>query len=375
MRHTNIKIYCFIAVILMAAVQGFAQTDTCIPVQINPYPGLGTDGLTGQRYVSNGVVYNNFSGDASSISAASTGVLPLIAINEEEYADLEVGSHLAPAAGAEIYLSRMPTGKRTGVFQKANFNTLWTPKNGSKGVGFTQFDVSASFAVPFFTVDSPLIFTPTFQMWMLETKNKDDWKDWEKLYSTGISVRWLKTLVKNKFMLDIGASPTYSGTFHGKMSKAMRYPAHLAGIWSCNPRLKIVFGVAYLDRNDDLDWIPMAGLIWIPNDDLNVELILPRARIAQRIRWFGNAAGDESSDWLYAGFEFGGGSWSRESEGTTFELNYRDFRALLGVERRCDVGITLALETGYMFARKFEFVGYGKYEPDDTVFLRLRVSF
>ncbi|GHT30727.1 hypothetical protein FACS1894214_1150 [Planctomycetales bacterium] len=387
MRHIIIKIYSYftpviLAVILAAVSQvqpcsAQSAANACIPLQVNPYPGLGTDGLTGQRYVSNGMIYGNYAQNnpAYNFDGVTTGVLPVTPLNGEELEELEIGSHLPPAEGAEIYLSRMPTGKRTGMFQKVNFNTLWTPKSGSRGVGFTQFDVSASFAVPFFTADSPLIFTPTFQTWLLDPKDKNTFNGWKNLYSTGIDFRWLKPLIKDKLILDLGVTPLYSGTFHGKATKAMRYPAHIVGIWSFNPRLKIVFGVAYLDRDDDFNWIPMAGLIWTPHEDLNVELVMPRARISQRVRWFGNAAGDESSDWLYAGFEFGGGVWSREYSGTTVGLDYRDFRALLGIERRCASGITLAFETGYMFARKFEFNNFGKYEPEDTVFLRFRTSF
>lgn len=342
----------------------------------NPFPGLGTNGLTGESCVQPGSHYYDVPDSAYGMDSQYRGISAK-SVGLSEF-DPYVGesSLTSRGEGGELYLMKVPAGKRSGIFQKLNFNALWVPSSGgNKGLGVTQLDLSAVFAVPFPTADSPLIVTPTFQTWFFDP-NRDHYATKKTLYTTGADFRWVRPIVKNKLTLDLGVSVLYSGDFHAKGSKAMRYPAHLATIWHCNPRLKVILGVAYLDRNDDYNWLPMAGLIWTPNDDLSVELVLPRLRVAQRVRWFGSAAGKDKSDWLYTAFEFGGGSWGHKFDGTAGHLDYRDMRALIGFERRSVSGITIGFEVGYMFDRTYEFdrTGY-KVSPSDSVFLRLRTSF
>ena len=319
----------------------------------NPYPGLGN--------VSPGSV-NVFSSNPSLITL---------------YADergIENTSELSPIMkSTELYLSRFPNNKRTGMFQKVNFNTLWSPAgSGSKGLGMTELDLSVMFALPLPTPDSPLLLTPKFSATFFDYKQGGN----DTLYTTGLGMRWIRPLVKNKLTADLGVGVHYSGDFYAKGSDTIRVPVHVAGIWNFNPRTKIILGVAYLDRHDNFNWFPMAGLIWTPNDDLSVELVAPRLRVAQRIRWFGSAAGDEQSDWLYTAFEFGGGSWGMEfAPSYSGNVDYRDLRLLLGYERRTRCGLTLGLEIGYMFERHLEFDGTYKERPADSVFLRLRSSF
>lgn len=351
-------------------------------LQFNPYPGQGVDGITGESCVSPGTYYtgtpSGYSGYTSSGSAADPSFgygsnIPLTMLNPADYDEEYLGSPLSPQHdGGEVYLSTFP-GRRSGVFQKINANALWVPKSGGqKALGLTQFDIAASFAIPMLKPESPLIITPSFSAWFFDPKQGKS----QKFYTTGATFRWIKPIVRNKLTLDLGVSAFYSGDFHISGKKAMRYPVHATAIWECNPRLKFILGVAYLDREDDYNWMPMAGLIWTPHDDLSVELVAPRIRVAQRIRWFGSAAGDVPSDWLYAAFEFGGGSWGFEYEGVKGHLDYRDFRALIGYERRTAFGLTFGVEVGYMFERKVEFDRLGlKTNPADSVFLRLRTSF
>jgi len=326
----------------------------------NPYPGLG-----------------NVSPGSVNASSAVPSAITLYASD----AGVRDNSDLSPTLeSTELYLSRFPTNKRTGFFQKVNFNTLWAPASGSRGLGITELDLSAMFALPLPTPDSPLLLTPKFTSTFFDFKQGGGDETFT-FYTTGLDLRWIRPIAKNKLTADLGFGVFYSGDFHVRGSNAVRFPAHIAGIWNFNPRTKIVFGVVYLDRKDSYNWFPMAGLIWTPNDDVSVELIVPRMRIAQRIRWFGSAAGDEQSDWLYTAFEFGGGSWGYEFiSSNNGNVDYRDLRLLLGYERRTRFGLTLGLEVGYMFERHMEFrwdgYGYGYHErPTDSVFLRLRSSF
>jgi hypothetical protein len=326
----------------------------------SPYPGIGN--------VSPG------SADGTTTGTVIQQTTTLYGLPEEE----TTPSELSPTGkGTELYLSRIPNNKRQGFFQKVNFNTLWVPAaGGSKGLGMTELDLAATFALPLPKPESPLIITPSFRSTFFDPKN-EYFAPKETFYNTGVDLRWIKPLSPNKFTLDLGFGIFYSGDFKVKTGDAIRFPAHVAGIWNCNPRLKVIFGVVYLDRKDDYNILPMAGLIWTPQEDISVELMVPRLRIAERVRWFGSAAGDDTSDWIYAAFEIAGGSWGYQPvSNMNGDLDYHDFRLLMGYERRTSCGFTLGLELGYMFGRTLEFdrVGY-KVHPTDGIFLRLRTSY
>jgi len=312
----------------------------------NPYPGLG-----------------NVCPSSASPYSYPPPAATLYAENDITYMELSPTER-----STELYLSRVPSNKRTGMFQKANFNTLWVPTNGSRGLGMTELDLSAMFALPAPTRDSPLLLTPKFTTTFLDQEN---WN--ETFYTTGLSVRWIRPLIKDKLTADIGVSVYYSGDFKVRTSEALRFPVHLAAAWQFNPRTKFVVGAVYSDRRDQYNVFPMAGLIWTPNEDVSVELLVPRMRVAQRVRWFGSLAGDDQSDWLYGAFEFGSGSWGYEVINDRVE--YSDLRLLMGYERRTRFGLTLGLEVGYMFYRKLAFEHEGHMHPTDSVFLRVRSSF
>jgi hypothetical protein len=371
-----VSIILILVLVLTLDCCGVAASDTVwIPKDSfsSPYPGLGFDAVTGESYVIPGGTTNT--GLPSALPARTLLSEP----SDDEIFRSTFTS--TPKTTGELYLSRIPNGKRSGVFQKANFNALWAPNSGGrKGLGLTQLDISAMFALPLPTPDSPLVITPSFQSTFFDPKISN-YATNKTLYKTGLDFRWIRPIVKNKWTLDLGVGTYYSGDFRVKGSKALRFPAHIASVWDCNPRLKVILGVVYLDQkgDDDYNWLPMVGLIWTPHEDNSIELVIPRIRFAERVRWFGSAAGDETSDWIYAAFEFGGGSWGYEYQGyqnVSGNINYRDLKLLLGYERRCASGVTLGFEIGYMFERKYEFDHFGySTHPADCVFLRIRTSF
>ncbi len=314
----------------------------------NPYPGIGT------------------------VPSGGSTEIPTTTLYPEHSDEATFGLPSPTQRTSEIFFSNGQTPRRDGLFQKVNFNVLWAPKgSGDSAVGLTVLDLSAAFALPFPSKESPLMLTPLFQTWFFDSSSTNG-----TFYTTGLDIRWFAPIIKNKFTLDLGAAPLYSGDFKAK-KESFRIPARLAGIWTCNPRTKFVLGVLYQDRSDSYNWMPMGGVIWTPNEDINFELTYPKLRISQRIKWWGSVAGDSVSDWLYGGFEFNGGSWGYrvESKEIDIRFDYRDYRLLFGYERRCLSGLTIAIELGWMFDRKISYNGYGSYHPDDAFFLQLKTAF
>ncbi len=335
-----------------------------------PYPGLGTSG--GMDCVRPSGSFNSVTGLPQ---ALDTTAFDGDAYHVEDGENANDSLFSTPRSG-DLYLSRVTNGRRTGAFQKLNATALWVPESGGRnGLGMTQLDLAATFALPLPTPKSPFIITPSYEATFFQPKTSGTVPS-KTFHTTGADFRWMLSVIEDKFTVDLGVSVLYSGDFKVKGSEAMRYPAHLAGIWNVNPRLKVIVGVVHLDRNDDYNWLPMAGLVWTPHDDVSVELVAPRLRIARRVRWFGSAAGDDKSDWLYGAFELAGGSWGHEMLDVPGNIDYRDLRAVLGYERRCASGVTIGLEVGYMFERRVEFDRlHYRFNPEDNVFVRLRTSF
>jgi hypothetical protein len=301
--------------------------------------------------------------------------MPEIMIDAEKYIDLTEGIQLIPSKEiGDLYLSNIGQNeRRKSIFQKLNGSILGIPNSGKKGLGLLQTDISIITAFPLPTEKSPLIITPSFSHKRFSRKSADSLD----LYNTGVDFRWLFPVIDRKLSFDIATSVLYSGNFEGSTSKAIRYPSHIAAIWNFNPRLKLIIGIAYLDRSDDYNLLPIGGLIWTPNPDINVELLFPIMRITRRLTYFDQWDTNSNKNftrWIYGAFEIGGSSWNYERNGKNNEINYHDFRFAIGYEHRCNSGTTLGIETGCVIGREIEIKPSPTYKPDTAFFIRLRIS-
>ena len=125
-----------------------------------------------------------------------------------------------------------------------------------------------------------------------------------------------------------------------------------------------------------MNFLPLGGLVWRPQDDIKLELVAPRPRIGRRVYWFG-AYGEAVQDWLYVAGEFGGGTWAfQRSSGVDDVVNYRDYRVIVGWERKALWGLDARLEIGYVFWRTIEYAStVPDLEPDDTLMLRAGLTY
>lgn len=278
--------------------------------------------------------------------------------------------------------SKLPGGIREGMFQKFFVSATWLPGSGKKSFGFTQLDLSTSFAFPLFKEDSRFLVTPTFSAWFTEWERESESFS-KNLFSASCEFRLIRPLTSH-YTLEVAANPGWWSDFKSGSSDGFRIPAHAGLIWNYNPRTKLLLGCAYLDRAD-YDWLPFGGLIWEPDNELEMrfELLFPNPKIAKRIRWWGSAVGNEKSDWLYIGGELAGSNWTFQTHDrfTNSEidstLSYRDYRAFLGFERKSSGGINFALELGGVFNRKFRSTHTLNQDVslDSDFFLRLKAMY
>jgi hypothetical protein len=262
---------------------------------------------------------------------------------------------------------QLPPGVRNGVFQKAIFDATWLAPSGGDGLEIGQLHTEGIFALPCPTRDSPLVISPGFDVQSLRTEANIDLP--QRLYTAYTQFRWLSQ-VTPQWGLDFAVTPGVYSDFNQQSNNAFRLTGHGAAAWTWTDKAKIVLGAAYLDM-PDTNVIPIGGLMWTPNDDWKFDLIFPHPRISRRINW-NDQSNEKTQDWVYIAGEFANDAWAfRRIDGSNDQVMLRDYRLVLGVERKVLDGLTSRFEVGYVFGRRVRYVSdTPDFYPADTVMLR-----
>lgn len=260
-----------------------------------------------------------------------------------------------------------PSDVRPGVFQKLIFEATWLAPGGWRGLGESDLKLETILALPCPTRDSPLVITPGFAVRYLDGPAGVDLPP--RLYEAYVQFRWLSRL-RPGWGIDLAVAPGVFSDFEASSDDALRITGHGALAWEFTERIKLVAGVGYFDRLD-VDLLPIGGIIFAPREDLKLELIFPQPRLLRRVYCLG-AYGQYVQDWLYLAAEFGGGAWAiLRSDRTLDVVDLRDYRLILGLERRVIHGMDARLEVGYVFGREIQYKGpTPDFEPTDTLMLR-----
>jgi hypothetical protein len=274
--------------------------------------------------------------------------------------------------------SDLPTPKekpagRNGLFQLATLRTTWlAPGNGSDGLGVYDAEAWVVFGLPCPTPKSPLLISPGFGVHGFDGPTQPDVP--AEVYDSYVEFRWLPQLTE-RFSLDLKATPGWYSDFHQNSGKAMKTTGYIAGIYAVSERLKLVCGLSYLDRSD-VNFLPIGGVIWTPDDDTKLDLLVPKPCLARRV-FRGDGVDAALEYWVYLAGELGGGEWAvRRADGANDMLTYRDYRVTLGVERRVLGGMKASAEVGYIFSRNLEYASDTPFDrPSDTLVLRSSLSY
>jgi len=273
-----------------------------------------------------------------------------------------------PPAGVEV-----PADMRPGPFQKLVFANTYLPKWGANGFGINELDLKAYFALPCPEVTSPLLIIPGFAVQYLDGPRGVDLAP--RIYAAYTEFRWMSQ-VRPRLGLELSITPGVFSDFEQDAGKAFRLPGHAAAAWTWTDTTKIVFGAAYLDR-PDIEVIPIGGVIWEPYDDAEYEMVFPHPKLSHRVYWFGQY-GEDVQDWLYLAAEFASESWTlSHADGSIDEAVLRDYRLILGMERKVIGGLDARIELAYAFGREIRFYRSNQtnFDPDDTVMVRLKLLY
>jgi len=266
---------------------------------------------------------------------------------------------------------------KNGFFQRVDFTGTWIHRPRQDDYGVSSLELSSTFGLPAPRPDMPLILTPGFAAHYVDGPPGQDVPP--RLYDAYLSLRWMGQ-INDRWAFNVGVTPGVYSDFEQWDDRAIRITGYGFAVYVFGPQFKLLLGVAYLDR-DDVSLLPAAGFIWKPSDLVTVEAILPRPKIAVRIDPLlpygeGNLSPCLFEDWLYVAAEFGGGSYFYQRlDGSLDTLTLRDYRALLGVERKKNGGAGARLEIGWVFGREIDFSGATSFPGDSTVLLRGGVTY
>lgn len=260
------------------------------------------------------------------------------------------------------------TDHKNGFFQKAAFTGTYIDRGSRNSFGLNELDLSLTVAAPAPTREWPLLITPAFNIRYLDGPVTPMLP--ARLYETYVDFLWVPRF-SERWSAVIGVAPSLYTDFEIDTSDAFRLTGKALARYDWVPeQVQVIFGVLYLNR-DDIRLLPAGGVIWNPTFDRRYELIFPRPKLAHRIN-----AGPGYEDWLYLAGEFGGNSFAYDRGGIVETVTLRDFRALLGLERKLNGGAGYRIEVGYVFSRTAEFAsGIPDINADDTALVRGGVTY
>ncbi len=254
--------------------------------------------------------------------------------------------------------------EESGWVSVGSLSTItWVPA-GSDEIGLTDIDFALS-RMKLKRGTSTWIVDTGFQWHFVNGPTRTDLPS--QLYNLRVNFMHMGQIGR-QFGYQLAITPSMFTDFDNTSSDAWRFIGRALGFYYISPTTQLVGGVVYLDR-EDIGFLPAVGFITKPNDDVKIELIMPRPKVSYRY-----AQDDTKDKFIYLAGEFGGGSWAIERANRMDDIaTYSDWRAVLGWEQKPTNGngSTNFFEIGYVFNRELEYKsGIGDFDPSATFMLR-----
>lgn len=269
--------------------------------------------------------------------------------------------------------SLTPPDARNGFFQKVRLSAAVLPQFGYENLGWTDLGAEVVTALPFFTRENPIIITPSYDIHFLNRPLGFDLPP--RLHDAAIDFHVFRVF-GNHWITDFAVQPgLYADDNSFDDSNALRFTGRALGIYAPTIDVKYVLGATYLDGG----WakvVPVAGVIYKPNDDVEYQFIFPTPRVSWRMPWTNIPGKDER--WMYLSVEYANQAWAFEqTDGDPDVLAYRDYRVILGIERKLVGGLSHKLEIGYVFNRdmKIASISGDDISMNDTLIARVGISY
>ncbi|MEM6799646.1 MAG: DUF6268 family outer membrane beta-barrel protein [Planctomycetota bacterium] len=314
----------------------------------------------------------NFPPPAVGLDSATTGRTPFYdpTIRLAEAPSLPASDPLGIEAQQRAN-SGMPPGARAGLFQKANFSTMYMPRFESDSVGVTGIQTDLVFGVPFPRRETPVLLTPRYRVLFLDGPDFTDVP--ARVHEAELGIGHFRR-INDRWMFNGAVTlGLYADDHSFGDEDAFRVTGRALGIYELTSHWKGIIGVVYLNRAG-LSVVPAAGLTY-DRGDFKLDLVFPRPRVAWLLPGSTPTAGDQR--WVYLQGELGGNIWAVQRTTVASDtLSYGDARVMIGYERKVIGGLSHRWELGYVFNRELEYDSEGfESELDDALFLRAGLTY
>lgn len=173
-----------------------------------------------------------------------------------------------------------------------------------------------------------------------------------RVYDLYLDLSWSQRW-SDRFTTEVRVQPGLYTDFRTTPPDAFRIPGQAIGLLQVTSDCFLVGGVEHLQRND-VQILPIAGVLWQPSPGCELRLVFPEPRVAVELS-------SRKNIWGYVAAEYGGGRWThKNAAGHSERVEYSDYRVTFGIEwRKLDCkGAPLLiqnsstfLELGYVFNR------------------------
>ncbi|MCC6126999.1 MAG: hypothetical protein IT426_18730 [Pirellulales bacterium] len=378
---------------------------TLAPAPATPYatpirPGISPASPNPQTYVSPGTNYgppgavSPFDPRATAPPTGSYGsTLPPPSPGLDPYAS--PGTTPSPLLAQDPYFNygspAIPMAAMTKFLQDVRLDYHWFLGHGPNELGINDFDLSATFAIPFLgNPNTPLLVTPGFglQLWegpvsVLSTPPNDPSaadlppQTWDGYLDTA----W-KPQVSPAFGGDLRFRIGVYSDFNTVTTDSIRFMGTALGVISLSPNVKLKAGIMYLDRLQ-VKLLPSGGIVWTPNPEIEFNILFPNPKIRKKLVNFGSVEW-----WIYGSGDYGGDSWTVKRAdipgvsdplvaGKLDAFDYDDIRVAVGLEFLTPRNFNGWFEAGGAFSRKLHYRSGlpDDYQPNNTLFLRAGMAY
>jgi hypothetical protein len=255
---------------------------------------------------------------------------------------------------------------------------LWGDHNDIGNLAWNRTELAATFGVPiFYNPNTPLLITPGFAFNWLSGPSGPDADLPPRLYDAYLDTAWYPRF-SPVIGADLGFRTGVWSDFEVINSDSVRFLGRGLGVITLSPRMDVLVGVWYLDRND-VKILPAGGLHWKPNTEWDIYAVFPNPKVRKRFVNVGS-----SQWWWYVAGEYGGGRWTIQrsddglAAGADDDIDVNDIRVIGGFEWETATQARGHVEAGYVFDRQ---IIYGQtsqpsfYDLDDTWMVRVGVDF
>jgi hypothetical protein len=273
-------------------------------------------------------------------------------------------------------------GRYLRLFQDVRLRHTWiTGGDGPEEMGIDETELATTVNFPnFFWSGQPLQVSPGFAMsWWdgpeappgtfpTDSAPPGPHGAPSRVYAGYLGFVWQPHLTP-QFWADLEAVVGVYSDFQGVTTDSVRFFGTGLGVFALTPTTTIKLGVTYLDRVD-IKLLPAAGVLWVPNPRVRLDIFFPRPRASFYLTTLGN-----TDVWLFFNAEYGGGSWTIGESALDRRMDVNDIRVGGGLDWTHGFGLRAFVEAAYVFERELVFAAgtpgvNDRFSLDDAIMVR-----